>query len=406
MGIKQLGQLLKKHLDKNTWEYIPLEQFRGHRIVIDVLNQFHPTVVVAYGIHNQNQPNIIPAHRDVVKTALTLLFHRIESLVGHGIIPVMIMDGKGTSDSLKHDTQDNRRSITDRYASEMVDAEIRMTKIDKHISVLKNLISEGDKSQDHELELLHYTSERTELTKRITTTLKASTRISDDDREQIRLLSSYMGTPYIVAEGEAEKLCSQLVREGHARAALSNDTDLLAHGCPVIISMLERGKGKYTVNVGRVLILENVLSQLKLSYMQFVDLCVMCGTDYNPNVPNFGVARCKALIDRYGSLDNMPDEADTTFISARSRLGPYRKALLYNQKQNKDYKAIRREFLHKRQNIDPTELEVCESDLVRAAKILDDTVVMTRYIKDHSDLISTSYIKLPFDIKVVCGDQY
>jgi 5'-3' exonuclease len=411
MGIKNLGTLLKATLDPKTWETVSLEKFRHHRIAIDVLNNFHPLLVSAYGIQININPNTIPSHDVVMKTALGLLFRRIESLIGYGITPIMVMDG--AAGSLKHETQNNRRKVTDKYADQMVDAEIRIKHIDKHIEKINEDISTAQEQSlpiddDQVEDLLRYRSEKADLNRRIVTSIKGSTRVSEQDKDKIRIFCSYLGVPYIIAEGEAEKLCAQLVREGHARAALSNDTDMFAHGCPVTIKELKKGTGEFSSNVATVVILENVLSQLNLTYEQFVDLCIMAGTDYNDNVPNFGVMRCKKLIEKYHSLDEMPDEIDTSFLrsssKAKTTLGPYKKSLLYNKSQRKDYKAIRREFLTKRQNIDPLLFEVEETNLDKAMLMMDDSVSTPRYAKLHSNLIGITQIKVPYSVELTCQE--
>ena len=43
------------------------------------------------------------------------------------------------------------------------------------------------------------------------------------------------GMKYIIASGEAEEFCCELVRKKKVYACMSNDTDLFAYGCKKII---------------------------------------------------------------------------------------------------------------------------------------------------------------------------
>jgi len=367
---------------------IPLSAFKDHRIAIDVLSIFHPQKITAYNDHIDASPNTVPNDYDITTGALMRFAKLLASMVHQGCVPVCVMDGRATK--LKSKTQITRRKKTDEYSNQQVEAEIRLEQLEEELAKPKAEPQTEEEHQQRAEEMLVAASEKTELTKRVATAMKGSVRISEEDKQRLNRLVSAMGLPYIIAPEEAEKYCAQLVREGHCRAALSSDTDLFAHGCPVIIRQL---KG----NVARVCILDNVLRQLDMSYETFVDFCVMCGTDYNPNVPGFGTERSYKLIQQYGSLEAMPEVAILEVRMGKGvRKMEYRKSLLRNEGEKLDWQHIRREFLEKRYQIDPEKLEVEECDMPLVREMLNDPNCFHRYAAAHSYLMDAETRKVPF----------
>lgn len=367
---------------------VPLSVFEGHRIAIDILSVFHPQKVTAYDDHIKRSPNTIPNDYDITTVALARFARTIATFIFAKSIPVCVMDGRATK--LKSKTQIARRKVAENYANQQVDAEIRLEQLEKELAKPKPEPKTEEEHQQHAEELIVAASEKVELTKRVATAMKGSVRVSEEDKQRIRQLVIAMGIPYIIAPEEAEKYCAQLTREGHCRAALSQDTDLFAHGCPVIIRQL---KG----NIARVCILDNVLRQLNLSYESFVDLCVMCGTDYNPNVRGFGYERCYRLIKQYGSLEAMPEVTILDIPMGKgSRKMEYKKSLLYNEEEKLDWQHIRREFLEKRFRVDPESLDLDECNMPLVRELLNDSNILLRYGKAHSDLMMQEERKIPF----------
>jgi 5'-3' exonuclease len=386
---------------------VPLSAFRGHAVAIDALNIFHPLKVTSYGIYaERNEGGEIPSDRDICTIALGQLASRLERLAESGVRSIVVMDGRTTR--LKGKTQERRRAVVDKYAQQQVEAEIRIASLKATYGGEKEEPADEDERKEQAEEMLVVNSEIAELNRRALTAIRGSTRVGDEDRRRIEALVRALGLPYVEAPEEAEKYCAQLVREGHARAAWSSDTDLIAHGCPVIIRSVQG-------ETARVCILQNLLVQLDLDYEALVDFCVMCGSDYNPNVPGFGPKRCYDIIREYGRLSAMPDELvyippkkdgkpltpqeearRERAILARDERCVFRKALLCNKEEGKDWQVIRREFLERRGEVDPTLLELDESDLAAARAILCNPEALKRYSRAHDELLSAETRKVPF----------
>ena len=113
-------------------------------------------------------------------------------------------------------------------------------------------------------------------------------------------LLAALGVPYLHAEEEAESLCSSLCRGGYVDAVMSEDTDLYAYGTPAVLTELCIDKGTVTSVRAR-----DLLSGLRLTHAQFVDLCVMYGTDYNEGVAGVSQNSCYRLIQLYKTIENV-----------------------------------------------------------------------------------------------------
>lgn len=91
-----------------------------------------------------------------------------------------------------------------------------------------------------------------------------------------------MGLVYIVSDTEAETLCSYLCLTGQVDAVLSEDSDVLAYGTPLLITKLNL----YNHTIVP-LYLPRILEDLGLEKHEFKDLCILLGCDYNDRVKGY-----------------------------------------------------------------------------------------------------------------------
>ena len=92
-------------------------------------------------------------------------------------------------------------------------------------------------------------------------------------------------------------------------AVLSEDTDILAYECPIFLSKLNISD-ETVVSIKY----NDCINELELTSDQFLDLCIMCGTDYNKNIPRIGSKKAFKLIKQYGSIEGLPKEIDTDIL--------------------------------------------------------------------------------------------
>jgi 5'-3' exonuclease len=102
--------------------------------------------------------------------------------------------------------------------------------------------------------------------------------------EDIYQICQLMDVPYYRAKYEADYLCSKLYSEGKVQAVVSNDTDMAMYQVGHIIRNLD-----YYDHVDHI-DLSILLSSLHISYSQFVQLCILLGTDFNDSIAGYGKA--------------------------------------------------------------------------------------------------------------------
>lgn len=104
-----------------------------------------------------------------------------------------------------------------------------------------------------------------------------------------------MGIPYVTADGEADYLGAFLNKNAVVDALITEDWDALPFGCQNLIKNFGSKQELYTVNVSKL------LEALELTQEQFVDLCILLGTDYCPSIT--GLSGLKAYYMYYEFKD-------------------------------------------------------------------------------------------------------
>lgn len=136
--------------------------------------------------------------------------------------------------------------------------------------------------------------------------------ISPVDFQKTKDLFDILKVPYYDAPLEAETTCADLCKRGLVDSVLSEDTDVLAYGAPVFLSKINTSDGtcvriKYT----------DMLESLDLFSDEFLDLCIMCGTDYNKNIFRVGPEKAYKYIQKYSTIEEIKENTvlDTTILN-------------------------------------------------------------------------------------------
>lgn len=140
-------------------------------------------------------------------------------------------------------------------------------------------------------------------------------KINPGDFELTKSLFKLLNVPCYDAMLEAETTCADLCKRGIVDAVLSEDTDVLAYGCPVFLSKIN------TANSTCVKIChEEMLDSLELDEKRFLDLCIMCGTDYNKNIFRVGPEKSYKLIQKHGDIDKIKESGVDVSILNHERV--------------------------------------------------------------------------------------
>ena len=139
--------------------------------------------------------------------------------------------------------------------------------------------------------------------------------VSREDLNKIQDLCNSFGVPCIQSENEAETLCCKLSKNIkkteqnnlNSIGVISEDTDVLAYGCELFICDLNVANGDCNV-----IYLPSLLETMEMEYQQFLEFCILSGTDYNTNIPGIGSVKCYDWILKHKSINNIFDNEKKT----------------------------------------------------------------------------------------------
>lgn len=290
MGIKQLNEFLKSRCGKDLWQIVPLSCLEGHRVAADISIFVHRCASGACKKaldETDLDSGDLPDVQIVLRYFFDLFLKMISSFVSNNIIPICVLDG--TAPDSKKAEQEKRREEGKKKQKIILQLQEELRAYPEPT----NKVEEAEKEEKVDIF-------RGAIKNNATYFLGES----DVYKAKLKTFLAALGVPIVRAPAEAEQMCSYLVKAGLCSAAVTSDTDVHAHRCPVMIDQLF-GEGEY-YTAARVVIFANILDGLNLTPEAFVDLCIMLGTDHNKNVFGFGPETCYPLIVEYGSLDNIP----------------------------------------------------------------------------------------------------
>ena len=209
--------------------------------------------------------------------------------------------------------------------------------------IIKNKEKKGSKKDKEKIRrLLHKSDETNEDTKevklnvemlegRLTEIEGQIINITSDDIESLKQILTYLGISYLQSNTEAETLATYLCNQNKAKIVISEDSDVLTYLNETGISV-----SKFDPRTGTciVIYMKELLKALKMTKDQFIDFCILSGTDYNENIRLVGSVKSFGHITKYKSIENFIKKVNSDV----------KKPLQFER--IKDYKEIRDIFKH------------------------------------------------------------
>jgi len=193
MGIQNLSPEIKKILEEknapSAFFDLPIEALSGYRVAIDALNVMCAQMVGARNrVLERTDVGMFDLEKEAVTTEfLSMCLYFIEKLMYHSITPIFVFDGEHPAE--KGDTKEKRRQ--------------KVQTNRERIEELKKIMAETD-ILDRSPQMVM------ELRKAIASDLQ----ISRSDGDLFRQMLDSIGVPFVMAQGDAEQLCSMLCLEG------------------------------------------------------------------------------------------------------------------------------------------------------------------------------------------------
>jgi len=126
---------------------------------------------------------------------------------------------------------------------------------------------------------------------------KRAAAVTTEDVAALKALFLFHNIPFVMATGEGEKTCAWMTQLGLADVVVADDTDALAYGAKRVLMHLMSTK-----HAAIQIQLQDVLDTLRLSFPQFVDMCMLCGCDF-VKIPGVAWGRALEIIRKHLSID-------------------------------------------------------------------------------------------------------
>ena len=276
MGIKDFYKAVELLCGGNVIETHHISDFAGYKVAIDISVFLYKTIRSAGPVR----------WIDSFLIFLCLLKR-------NNIIPVAIFDGPNPPPEKKAE-QERRRA-----ENEKVIAKLKVAR--KIYQKIKDEIAKGNDDLDEDLQIQARGILESKGRKKISTVIYSDARdvaaamkeaiekyevqtlpITDDYKKKAKEALEIMGIAQFQADGEAEALCSALCVKGLVDAVMSEDTDTLAYGTPLLLAKIDLKKHEVVA-----VQLCDILKHSGLNYEEFRDFTILLQNDYNRRVKGY-----------------------------------------------------------------------------------------------------------------------
>jgi flap endonuclease-1 len=358
MGIRGLNKAIKQYASKSFKEKF-LKNYRGSRIAID-------SEILIYKYRSQAYKQTDYNPEDFHLHAFT---NNVINYLDNGIIPIYVFDGRPP-------VAKQENILVKRYEEK--------SKVKNQISELEDKfvekcnIKSKDSSTNVEYNSYLADDDTLELLDLLLKTQNKCTIVSKIHRQECKYLLKLLGVPIISADGEAEALCVKLAANGLADYVFTEDSDAITYaiaGNDVLkkdIKVLKKGSSYSKIIETST---KKVLQDFKFTQDQFLDFCILSGSDYTPTIPRIGPITSYKLIKEHKTIENC--------------LGPI--AIKHKIPDNFDFKEARSIFKNPPVTLpdDVTEYVINDPDIENLKKFLIDEKSMNpgpmifKYMKSY-----------------------
>jgi len=305
-------------------------------------------------------------------------------LYQNNIIPIFIFDGKPPKE--KSDVLLERRERREYLISKKNILEYCTNlQINKEFELFKNNLLEFVNTQkngyiisDDEIKD-YYNKNIEELNTDIEKVSKKIIHVTSAHIESSKKLFDLFGISYIVSPTEAECLLAVLCKENYIDACISEDTDILANGGQLFLRNFNADK-----NYVDEYCLEGILDILQVTYDQFIDICILCGSDYTTKIHGMGPITALKLIKKYKNLEEIINKNN---INKKFEIP-----------ENFDYNKARELFKN------PIDLRIINDmkkmikikkpDIIRLKSFLEKTKLKEKYLTEISNNLLIYYLNI------------
>lgn len=247
MGVRGLMSLLKEFAPKAIVE-TTIKDYGNKFLAFDAFHIIYLFCIALRGKTCETRKD------GKIVSHLRAIFFTIVACAEHNIVPIFVFDGKPPH--LKQDEMNERSKKKEKVRDELKILE----------EAMKDAYNEKDAKKRQQL-------------------MKRTFSIKGYMIKDCIVLCKLFGVPYIEAPEEADAQCAALSKSlathNKTWGVVAEDMDMLAYGTPILLRNFSASKdGKKKI---QEIHLGSILNQMALTKDQFVDECILLGTDYKKN---------------------------------------------------------------------------------------------------------------------------
>lgn len=273
MGIKKINAFLKEKCP-TAFRNVQLNLLSNYKIAVDASGFIYNKVAASNKeyIMRMADPLIEINRTIVIKNTLLKMIEFIYEMSQYNITLIWCWDGVHSPEKIIAKTERKKAKET---------LVLKIINLYNELINVEQVFRQKNKISEYRLLLSQYNY------------------VHGSEMDYFKSFIENLGLPSIQAETEGEKIASYLSINNYCNAVWSEDTDNYALGTPLLITGFNS-----TTNVS-VVVLDDILSTLKITQETLTDFCIMCGTDFNKNIPRIAVIKSWNLLSVYKSIDNL-----------------------------------------------------------------------------------------------------
>lgn len=286
MGIKGLDKFIRDNTNY-TVQHETMDILYNKSVIIDI-----SCLLYRYILHNELK------FMNIFKSIL-------KKMENYNVKPIFVFDGKAPEE--KQNAILKRKEKTQSALTELTNLEKDKELINKinDQKIAKYLVEKYLNKNYTKPKYVSKKSIEAVINIQISKVQKKTVQLKYNHIEQIKEYFNKKKISYIHSSIEADLICASFVKYGLVDYCISDDTDMFPYNCNYVIRNINfRNETLDLYNKTQL------LSELDLDNNQFLDLCVLLGSDYIPRTIGIKPNNILYLIKKYNSIENIIDNID------------------------------------------------------------------------------------------------
>lgn len=243
----------------------------------------------------------------------------------HNVIPVLVFDG-GTLGA-KAGTTSKRKALREENAQKAAALQVKIDALELRLAKALPGLGPSKAALQEELNAARKAFDKA---------CQAAVVVTAEHGAMLIARLRALNIEFVVAPYEADAQLAFLARNGSIDAVLTEDSDLVAFGCPVVLYKFDRNSCEMSeLRTDRLHEVGPPFCLTGFTHAMFVQMCVFTGVDYLESPKGLGIGKARKLVAQHESPDRalsalrrlkveVADGYDTAFANALLTFGHQR----------------------------------------------------------------------------------